>query len=650
MCGIAGFVDFGGLVREEALARVRRMTDAIPHRGPDADGFFVDSRVGLGHRRLAIVDVAAGIQPMAAVRPGQGDAIHVVFNGEIYNFPELRADLTARGHAFRTHSDTEVILRAYLEWGEACVERLGGMFAFALWDPAAGRLLVARDRVGEKPLYWHHAGGRLAFGSELKALRAGGGLPDSIDPEALDCYFTLGYVPSPRSIWQGVRKLRPGHCLSVSRDGVREWRYWSLSFAQPRAVSLDDATEELGHLLDAAVRRQLMSEVPLGAFLSGGLDSSLVVEAMTRLTGRPVITNSIGFDDPAFNELDIARITATRLGAEHHEFVVRPDAADVLPRIAWHCDEPLADSSAVPTWYVCQMARRAVTVALSGDGGDESFAGYTFRYLPHLHESRLRARWPAALRTAVFGPAAALWPGAAWLPRPLRLKTILGNLAVSDAEAFHRDLAWLRDATRAQVYRPDFVRRLAGFDPREVVMPLYMASDAPDAVGRAQQTDIHLYMTDDVLAKVDRISMAHSLEVRCPLLDPAILEFAARLPSTVKIDGTRGKRPLRRLAERRLPEEVVRAPKRGFSIPAARWLQADLKAMTESLLFDSDSALHDWLDPVALRATWAEHQSGARDHHVFLWAAMMFSLWHRGLRSGPSATVPTIREARVDVA
>ena len=312
MCGIAGFVDFGGLVRDEALARVRRMTDAIPHRGPDADGFFVDPLVALGHRRLAIVDVAAGLQPMAAVRPGRGDAIHVAFNGEIYNFPELRAELVARGHEFRTHSDTEVILRAYLEWGEACVEKLGGMFAFALWDPAAERLLLARDRVGEKPLYWHRDGTRFAFGSELKALRAGGGLPDTIDPEALDCYFTLGYVPSPRSIWQGVRKLRPGHCLSVGRDGVREWRYWSLSFAQPRNVSLEEATDELAHLLDAAVRRQLMSEVPLGAFLSGGLDSSLVVEAMTRVTGRPVITNSIGFDDPAFNELDIARITATR--------------------------------------------------------------------------------------------------------------------------------------------------------------------------------------------------------------------------------------------------------------------------------------------------------------------------------------------------
>jgi asparagine synthase (glutamine-hydrolysing) len=627
MCGIAGFVDFSGHDREGARRRVQRMTDAIPHRGPDADGFFVDQQVALGHRRLSIIDLASGHQPMAAA----DGKVQIAFNGEIYNFQTLRKELQSLGHSFATRSDTEVILHAYLEWGDACLERLDGMFAFALWDARSRRLLVARDRVGEKPLYWTAESGTFAFGSELKALRAGGACSDDIDPEALDAYFTLGYIPSPRTIWRGAKKLRPAHAMSVTEQGVREWCYWKLSFADPRPIGLDEAADELGSLLDEAVRSRMVSDVPLGAFLSGGLDSSLVVESMSRQSNRSVITNSIGFAEREFNELDVARVTAARLGTDHHEEVIRPQAAEILPRIAWHFDEPLADSSAVPTWYVCAMARRQVTVALSGDGGDEAFGGYTFRYLPHAHESRIRARVPAALRSAVFGSAAALWPASARLPRPLRLKTILGNLGQGDAEAFYRDLAFLRDETRRQVYQHDFLKRLGGFSARETVYPHYNGSDAPDAVGRAQHTDIQLYMTDDVLAKVDRLSMAHSLEVRCPLLDPAILELGARLPASVRMSGGRGKMPLRRLAERRLPREVIEMPKKGFSIPAARWLREDLRPMTERLLFETESPLREWLDPGALRRTWDEHLSGNRDHSVFVWGAMMFCLWHQAL-------------------
>jgi asparagine synthase (glutamine-hydrolysing) len=632
MCGIAGFVDFSGHDRQQSRERVKAMTDAIPHRGPDADGFFLDSKVALGHRRLSIIDVASGHQPMAAA-DGQ---IQIAFNGEIYNFQALRRELESVGLGFSTRSDTEVILQAYLAWGEACLERLNGMFAFALWDARNQTLLLARDRVGEKPLYWTHSGQRLAFASELKSLRAGGLCPDEIDAEAMDAYFTLGYIPSPKSIYKAVQKLRPAHALSVSARGVRQWRYWQLSFANTRAIGLDEASEELGRLLDEAVKCRMVSEVPLGAFLSGGLDSSLVVESMARQSERPVITNTIGFGEREFNEIDVARVTAARLATDHHDEVVTPHAADILPRIAWHFDEPLADSSAVPTWYVCQMARRQVTVALSGDGGDEAFGGYTFRYLPHQHEARIRARVPSALRSAVFGAAASIWPGTSRLPRPLRLKTILGNLAQGDAEAFYRDLAFLRDETRRQVYAPDFMSRLKGYSAREAVIPLYNSSDAPDAVGRAQQTDIHLYMTDDVLAKVDRVSMAHSLEVRCPLLDPTIIEFGASLPSEVRMSGGLGKRPLRRLAERRLPREVVDMPKKGFSIPAAQWLRHDLRPMTEALLFDANSPVADWLDRRALRATWNEHLGGHRDHSVFVWGVMMFALW-QGQRDRPAS-------------
>ena len=625
MCGIAGFIDFNSHNIDRARERAKAMTDAIPHRGPDADGFYVDGKVALGHRRLSIIDLSGGHQPMGAANA----QIQIAFNGEIYNFQALRKELEHKGHGFVTRSDTEVILQAYLEWGEDCLSKLNGMFAFALWDARSQTLLLARDRVGEKPLYWTRQGQRLAFASELKALRAGGGCPDEIDTEALDAYFTLGYIPSPKTIYRGVNKLRPAHAMSVSARGMREWRYWQLSFANTRKIELDEASEELGRLLDEAVKCRMVSEVPLGAFLSGGLDSSLVVESMARQSDRAVVTNTIGFGDREFNELDVAQVTASRLATHHHEEVVTPKAADILPKIAWHFDEPLADSSAVPTWYVCQMARKQVTVALSGDGGDEAFAGYTFRYLPHEHEARIRQRVPAAFRSAVFGAAAAVWPASSKLPQPLRLKTILGNLAQSDAEAFYRDLSFLRDETRRQVYAPDFMQSLHGYSARETVIPLYASSDAPDAVGRAQQTDIHLYMTDDVLAKVDRVSMAHSLEVRCPLLDPAILEFGASLPSSVRLAGGMGKRPLRRLAQQRLPKEVVDMPKRGFSIPAARWLREDLRPMTEGLLFDEGSPVLNWLDRTALRRTWTEHLSGHRDHSVFIWGAMMFALWQQ---------------------
>ena len=636
MCGIAGFVDFDGHDPAEAAARVERMTDAIVHRGPDAGGRYVDGQAALGHRRLSIIDLAAGVQPMGAV----GGEVQLVFNGEIYNFLELRRELEGLGQTFATNSDTEVILQAYLAWGDGCVERLAGMFAFALWDRRNRSLLLARDRVGKKPLYVWRDGQRLAFASELKALRAGGMCPDALDPEALDCYFTFGYIPSPRTVYRGVRKLPAGRCKTVSADAERERTYWRLAGieeAGPVAATIDEAAEGFESLLDDAVRVRLVAEVPLGAFLSGGLDSSLVVSSMARLVGQPVVTHCIGFEEREFSELEVARATARHLGTCHHEHLVTPDAAAVLPRIAWHFDEPLADASAVPTWYVCQAARQSVTVALSGDGGDESFGGYTFRYLPHAFEARIRAALPAPLRAVIFGPLAALWPASARLPRPLRLKTIFGNLSVSDVEAYYRDLAWLREDTRAQIYSADFMRSLQGFSPRETVFEHYLRNGAGDAVGRAQYADIHGYMADDVLAKVDRMSMAHALEVRCPLMDHRIIEFAARLPTSLKMDGRRGKLPLRRLAERRLPAELLAMPKRGFSIPAAQWLRGSLRPMAEDLLFGAGRSVLDLLDRQQLRRLWTEHLSGARDHHVFLWAVMMLALWQDASRSAAGA-------------
>jgi asparagine synthase (glutamine-hydrolysing) len=629
MCGIAGFVDFVGHERPQAQTRIKRMADAIVHRGPDEEGFYVDEHVAFGHRRLSIIDLSSGQQPMSAL-DGQ---VQIVFNGEIYNFQEIRAQLEARGHRFRTHCDTEVILMGYIEWGEHCVDRLNGMFAFAIWDARTKRLVLARDRVGKKPLYYVRQDSRFAFASELKALRAGELCPDAVDPESLDCYFSFGYIPAPRTIYKGVCKLRAARCLVASETSEKQRQYWHLSFADPLTRTFDEAVEELEALLDDAVKCRLMSEVPLGAFLSGGIDSSLVVASMARLMARPVITNSIGFEDRRFNELPIAGTIAAHLKTDHHEFVVEPKAPEVIERIAWHFDEPFADSSAVPTWYVCEMARRTVTVALSGDGGDEAFGGYTFRYIPHRIESSVRAMLPALLRRPFFGALGAVWPASLRLPKPLRLKTIFENLAVSDAEAYYRDLVCLRSDTRAQVYSADYMKSLQGFNPFEAVYPLYAGSNAADALGRCQFTDIHSYMTDDVLVKVDRMSMAHALEVRSPLLDHRILEFAVTLPVHLKINSRRGKLLLRRLASRRLPPELEKKPKVGFSIPASNWLRNELKNMAEAVIFDRNHVGLTYLQPDKIRDIWKEHQSQFRDHSVFLWGLMMLGLWERAIRA-----------------
>ena len=632
MCGINGFVDFSGLRREDATARVRRMSDALIHRGPDEHGLYVDEHAALGHRRLAIIDLSSGQQPM---RSADGQ-VTIVFNGEIYNFPEVRAELEAAGHRFRTNCDTEVILAGYQQWAEQCVERLNGMFAFAIWDARGRKLLLARDRVGKKPLYYFRSGSLVMFASELKALRAAGGCPETVDAEALDCYFSLGYIPAPRTIYQGVRKLRAGHTLVITDLGETERHYWDLSFANPIPRTLEAAIDEFEPLFDDAVKCRLMSEVPLGAFLSGGLDSSLVVSSMARVLGRPVMTNSIGFEDAKFDELSSARVIADALHTDHHEFVVKPRAADVLERIAWHFDEPLADSSALPTWYVCEMARRTVTVALSGDGGDEGFGGYTFRYIPHMLESRIRAVVPTSVRSVTFGALGALWPASARLPKALRLKTIFENLAVGDAQAFYRDLACLREDARSALYSPGFLEKLKGFTPLEAVVPYYVNSDAPDALGRSQFTDIHSYMTDDVLVKVDRMSMAHSLEVRSPLLDHRLLEFAARLPSSLRVGARRGKLLLHALAERRLPRQVLNKPKRGFAIPAAKWLRTDLRALAQEVMFDVRNPAAEVLDRGELDRLWRQHLTAERDHSTFLWGLMMLGLWGRMMRPAPA--------------
>jgi asparagine synthase (glutamine-hydrolysing) len=394
-----------------------------------------------------------------------------------------------------------------------------------------------------------------------------------------------------------------------------------------------DAADELEGLLDDAVRRRMVADVPLGAFLSGGLDSSLVVSSMSRQAQEPIKTTSIGFDDAAFSELGTAREIAAYLDTDHRDFVVEPQAADVLDQIAWHLDEPFADSSALATWYVCKMTRESVTVALSGDGGDEGFGGYTFRYIPHMAESAIRSVLPASLRCILFGPLGRAWPASSRLPRALRLKTILENLSLGDAEAYYRDLIWLREDTRGQIYKPEFLHELRGFTPFEVVHPFYTENNALDAVSRSQYSDISVYMTDDVLVKVDRMSMAHSLEVRAPLLDYQILEFAAGLPRHLKLDMRRGKIILRELARRRLPREIRSMPKRGFSIPAADWLRGELREMVEQIVLRDEGLIAEVLDHAAIHSLWAQHLNRSRDHSVFFWGLLMLGLWEKSAKA-----------------
>jgi asparagine synthase (glutamine-hydrolysing) len=629
MCGISGFIDFNGQDRDAALARLKRMTNTLTHRGPDESGYYVDEHAALGHRRLSIIDLSSGQQPMSALN-GQ---VQIVFNGEIYNYLELRTLLEGRGYRFYTHCDTEVILVGYLEWGERCIDRFNGMFAIAIWDARYRKLVLARDRVGKKPLYYYRHGGVVAFASELKAIQAGGFGSGVIDAQSIDCYFTFGYIPAPRTIYLDVRKLRPSRCLTIASNSEKERQYWHLHYGSPVERTIEDAVDEFESLLDDAVKIRLMSDVPLGAFLSGGIDSSLVVSSMVRQMGSSVTTNSIGFDDRQFNELPVANSIASYLKTDHHEYVVNADVSAILNKIAWYFDEPFSDSSAVPTWYVCEMAKKRVTVALSGDGGDESFGGYTFRYIPHMLEAKFRARLPPIARQLVFGPLGSLWPASAKLPKPLRLKTIFQNLSVSDAEAFYRDLACISMETRNTTYTGEFIEGLKGFTPMEVIYSHYNGNDAPDALGRSQYSDINFYMTDDVLVKVDRMSMAHSLEVRSPLLDYRIMEFAAKLPVKQKIDKLRGKILLRRSVSRRLPSYLLDQPKRGFSIPAAKWLREELRPLIESVIFRQNSYISDVLHRREVRRIWDEHLSERRDHSVFLWGLLMLGMWEHNYRN-----------------
>ena len=627
MCGIAGLFDPVGR-RPFDPALMRRINDVQSHRGPDADGLHLEPGLALGHRRLSVIDLSTGQQPLFS----EDRNVAIVFNGEIYNFQQLVPELKALGQTFRTRSDTEVIVNAWRAWGPACVQRLRGMFAFALWDSAQQTLFLARDRLGVKPLHYAWLpDGTFVFGSELKVITSHPGFARRIDPLAVEEYFSLGYVADPRCIYQDAHKLPSAHTLTLRRGGParpQPQAYWDVRFSNDNTIAAADAQAELRERLRESVRLRMIADVPLGAFLSGGVDSSSVVATMAGLSEAPVHTCSIGFDDPRFNESDFAQMVATRYATDHKLDIVGSQDFGLIDTLARLYDEPFADTSAIPTYRVCEMARRHVTVALSGDGGDETFGGYR-RHRLHLGEESVRGRLPLALRRAIFGPLGRHYPKADWAPRALRGKTTFQALAMDSAEAYHHSMSHLRSDERARLFSAGFQRSLNGYNALEVFRQHAAMAGTDDPLALIQYLDYKTWLVGDINTKVDRASMAHSLEVREPLLDHELIEWAATLPSSLKIDGGEGKALLKRAMEPLLPHDVLYRPKMGFSVPLADWLRGPLAGRVKEAVLGERLRDSGYFEPRELRRLVDEHQRGSRDHATPLWMLVMFEAFLR---------------------
>ena len=621
MCGITGIFDVGHRM-VVSIDLLRQMTAALTHRGPDSEGFYIDGPVGLGHRRLSIIDIAGGQQPIIS-----DDKRHViVYNGEIYNFVSLREQLQQAGHRFATQSDTEVILHAYEQYGSHCVQHLRGMFAFAIWDASKKQLFLARDRVGIKPLYYYWDGRRVLFASELKAILQAPNVERTIDPYALDDYLTYLYIPAPKTIFKRIRKLQPGHTLTISTSGLYERQYWDLVFEPKEDLCEAEYAAGLAQKLQEAVSIRLMSEVPLGAFLSGGVDSSAIVGLMSGLLEQPVNTASIGFNEARHDELPYARIAAQHFKTTAYEKTVTPNAAKILDTLTWHFDEPFADSSMVPTYYVSQAARERVTVCLSGDGGDENFAGYR-RYRFDVFENRIRRISPEFLRRPLFNALGQLYPKADWLPRMFRAKTLLSNLACSPERGYHNSMRWFTPAMTQDLYSDALKNDLGDYDPFSAMRIHFDRSEGLDPLSRIQYVDIKTYLADDILTKVDRASMAHSLEVRVPLLDHHVMEYAAQIPACYKLRGGEGKFVLKQAVQHLVPPEILHRPKMGFSIPLALWLRNELKDMFEDKVLSKGAFIAELFNQEPIWRWWNQHQRGTRDYACHLWALLILESW-----------------------
>jgi asparagine synthase (glutamine-hydrolysing) len=623
MCGITGIVDMRG-ERPIDESLLRAMNGVIGHRGPDGDGFHFEPGVGFGHRRLSIIDLEGGKQPLY----NEDHTVVVTYNGEIFNFMEVERELLQRGHTFRTRSDTEVIVHAWEEWGVECLKRFNGMFAFAVWDRRAKTLFIARDRLGVKPLYYAElADGRLIFGSELKALLLHPQLQRRIDPQAVEEYFAFGYVPDPKTIYRDVKKLEPGAyiCMKRGDSHVKPVRYWDVPLDGERAPGQPAAAweEELRARLKEAVRKRLVSDVPLGAFLSGGIDSSAVVAMMREIGAGHILTCSIGFDEPRYDESMYARMVAEAKHTDHKAETVATSDYSLVERLVGIYDEPYADSSAIPTYRVCELARRHVTVALSGDGGDENLIGYR-RYKLFAMEEQVRSRVPLGLRKAIFGPLGSLYPKLDWAPRVLRGKTTFQALARDAVAAYFHGVSICSNEMRAALFSPEFRRELGGYGAEEVFRQHVRGKTFSDPLKMVQYLDFKTYLPGDILTKVDRASMAHSLEVRTPFLDYELVEWVSSLPSAIKLKGGEGKHILKRSLEPLLPREVLYRSKMGFAVPLDVWFRGSLRDHIAETVRGRRLAESGLFDPATLARIVADHQSGRRDHSAILWSLLMF--------------------------
>lgn len=621
MCGIVGMVNLDGRAAEAAL--LARMNEAILHRGPDEDGVYLKGHVGLAMRRLAIIDLKGGQQPIS----DEEGAAWIVYNGEVYNYREVKKELEARGHRFHTDCDTEVVLHAYLEYGDDCPKHLRGMFAFAIWDERKQELFIARDRVGKKPLLYAKTRDSFVFGSEFSALLLHPSVSREIDRGALDDYLTFMCVPAPQTAYRDIRKLEPGHSLTLGRDGeIKTRRYWEPDFSKKIKVSEEEAGERALALLREAVRVRLMSEVPLGAFLSGGIDSSAVVALMAEESATPVKTFSIGFEEQDFSELHHARRVAERVGAEHHEFVVRPDAMEVLPTLVEHYGEPYADSSAIPTYYVARETRRHVTVALNGDGGDECFAGYD-RYAAMRLSERYR-KLPAVLRERVIRQAVELLPISE--VRPSRARRVRRFLRAASLPPVERYLNWVTTTqreTKDELYTDEFQAEVGGRDATVWLRPWFARANGAGVVDAALLADTMTYLPNDLLVKVDIASMANSLEARSPFLDHHVIEFAASLPENLKLRGLTTKYILKKTLQKLLPSENLTRGKMGFGVPIGHWFRGQMQPFLREQLLSERAGRRGLFRPEAVRRMVELHTGGERDYTHQLWTLLMLELW-----------------------
>jgi len=622
MCGIAGvlYADSGRTVDPEVLSA---MGDAIAHRGPDGHGVFRTAAAALIHRRLAIIDPNGGQQPIS----NEDESIHVVFNGEIYNYRVLRTELENRGHTFRTHSDTEVLVHLYEEYGHDLCRHLRGMFAFAIWDARRKDLFLARDHLGQKPLFIYRDARKLVFGSELKAILAHPEIDRSIDPYAIEDYLTFGFIPGQRSIFSRISKLPAGHRLHASGTRLQNSpeRYWQLSFDHEDNASCEEWTQRIDSALKESVAAHLVADVPVGAFLSGGVDSSAIVAMMAELQSEPVRTFSIGFHESRYSELPFAREVAQHFGCHHTEEIVTPEAARDLDDLAFLYDEPFADASTIPTMAVSRLAARHLKVVLSGDGGDELFGGYS-RYAHDLKEARIRRWIPSVIRSLVLRPMAAIWPRADWLPRPLRIQTALQNLSLDPASAYANTVSICRSSVRSTLLNQDYASRIRGYEPEQTLTSEFRRGHRDDLSGMLS-ADTAILLPDDFLTKVDRGSMGFGLEVRTPLIDWKLMELVASMPSEFKIRRGSKKWILKHLFAPRLPNNLVHRRKQGFEIPVNEWLRGPLREQVQSSLLRPDCEVGQFLDLKTIRRLYEHHRRGLGQHGQLLWSLLVLARW-----------------------